>query len=119
MSLHGMVVAAADAEAADQVQELVASLASGSAEAVVSSAIAAFCWIAASSWVHRGRDRTQRRVLCGGAVGDLGNDLVGRLDLIGDALQRLARFADQPDAVIDLTGRASDLILEALMPTPR
>jgi hypothetical protein len=47
-------------------------------------------------------------------VGDLGDDLVGGLDLVGDALQRLACLADQTDAMVDLAGGAGDLILDLL-----
>ncbi|MBA9031563.1 hypothetical protein HNR29_002105 [Rhizobium leguminosarum] len=42
-------------------------------------------------------------------MGDLGDDLVGGLDLVGDALQRLACLADQTDAMVDLAGGAGDL----------
>jgi hypothetical protein len=47
-------------------------------------------------------------------VGDLGDDLVGGLDLVGDALQRFACLADQTDAVVDLAGGAGDLVLDLL-----
>ncbi len=47
-------------------------------------------------------------------MGDLGDDLVGGLDLVGDALQRLACLADQTDAVVDLAGGAGDLVLDLL-----
>ena len=59
--------------------------------------------------IRRRGDRAQRRILLGGAVGDLGDDLVGGLDLVGDALQRLACLADQTDAMVDLAGGAGDL----------